>query len=353
MVVCLVGTTNCTVHYVLPDDHHEATSNHTNTLQHYLINSENHFTSNTQFIFLPGKHCLCTMLLVKGIFNITLRGISPQKMYTTTIYCTRARNHFSIIDSDNVNIKYLNIKEGGHYFSADASCIALNIFNSSNIAITNFLIIFKYRHCGLAVVNAFNRVQLLNVASSHLFIAHNRTKSNSNLTICGYQHIQHPTFSENAIVFYLGPHSTDIRIQLSNITLTGKQEKAITIICFLSEGKNVIIFTRVKVIGISIKEEVIVVSISDPSYFYSNNQLTTVIIFRQCNFENIRSKIQSKVPVLFTIIDNHLYQSYLFSSFLISSCNFENISSIMLLKTHLETKIVSSKSTLLSGCIGS
>ena len=343
MVACSVCITNCTVYYVLPDDDHRITSNHTNTLRHYLINSENHFTSHTQFIFLPGKHHLHKMLLVKSVLNITLQGISPQKMYTTTIYCT-SRAHVSIIDSENVNIKYLNIKECGH-FGTNGACIALDIFNSSNVVVTIFLITCKFHQCGLAVINAFNSVQLLNVTSSHLMIAHNRTRSNSNVTICDYQHIRHPIFSQNAIIIFLKQNSNDIIIQLSNITL--KEDKAITIICLLSTGKTIITFARIIVFGLLIKEEVIVVSTSDHFYDYNNNQMTAMIIFRQCHFENIRSEIQNNVPTLFTIIEKHSYQSYLFLSIIISSCNFANISSALLFKTHLETNIVSPTSTLL------
>ena len=44
MVTCLAYTTNCVEYDAVPDDHNLATKN--NTLQHYLANSEEYFTSN-------------------------------------------------------------------------------------------------------------------------------------------------------------------------------------------------------------------------------------------------------------------------------------------------------------------
>ena len=159
LVTGLLSITNCTVYHVLPDDHHEATSNDTNTLQHYLMNSDTYFTSHAHFIFLPGDHHLYKTLLVQGAFNITVQGSSSRKSYATVIYCT-TRAHVAIISSHNVNIKFLSIRRCG-YSNANNLRISLYIFNCSNVVLKNFLIACQSRQCGLAIINAYKSVGLL------------------------------------------------------------------------------------------------------------------------------------------------------------------------------------------------
>ena len=89
------------------------------------------------------------------------------------------------------------------------------------------------------------------------------------MTIYDNHHIQRPRFLQNAIVIHLHEHSIGIIIQLLIITLKG--DKAIKIVCLLSRGKNIITFTRIKVIGIIVKEEFFAVrTMISSDHIYSN-----------------------------------------------------------------------------------
>ena len=344
MVSGLACITNCTVYYVLPDDNHQVTSNHTNTLRHYL-NDENYFTSHTQFIFLPGKHHLYRNLLVQTVFNVTLRGISPQKMYDTKIYCT-TKAYVAFISSDNINISFLSM-DGCGYSKANNLHIALNIFNCSNVALLNCLIACQSFQCGLTIINAFKSVHLLNVTSSHLMIAHNLTRSNSNMTIHDYHDIRYPLFKHHGIMICLDKHSDDVVIKLSKITMKG--DKAIKINCLSSDSKNIITFIRLNLSGIMLKEEAIMVEILSGLNSHGKTRLKgasiTFIHFQECVFENIKSTVQRNDLALFMILENHNFQRYLLLNFAISGCNFANISSVALVRIHLDAKIVSPIST--------
>ena len=103
IVSSLAYTTNCLVYYVVPDDHYLAANS--NTLQHYLNNSDTYFTSNTQLVFLPGKHHLYTDLTVENVMNISLHGVNQTEMSNTIIHCTTS-TRVIIINSDNICIRY-------------------------------------------------------------------------------------------------------------------------------------------------------------------------------------------------------------------------------------------------------
>ena len=75
---CTTGT----VYTVKPDNHnanitcHQSACHCCHNLQHYLLNTTEYFTSNTQLLFLPGLHHLHTNLIIQNVRNISLIGNS-------------------------------------------------------------------------------------------------------------------------------------------------------------------------------------------------------------------------------------------------------------------------------------
>ena len=106
MVTCLTSITNSVVYHVVPDDHYLDTNN--NTLQHYLDNSEKYFTSNTQLVFLPGKHHLTTDLIVENVLNFTLTGVGFNEMHNTVIYCSKPVQMViaKFFNSEDISVRY-------------------------------------------------------------------------------------------------------------------------------------------------------------------------------------------------------------------------------------------------------
>ena len=346
MIAYLVCMVSCAVYYVLPESHHRATSNHSNTLQHYIINSESYFTSNTQFIFLPGKHRLYKSLLVRNVCNLTLQGVSPQTMRSTSIYC-KTKNYLGILNSDQVELKFISTKGCG-YSSESGLGIALNIFNSSNIVVMNCLIICQSRQCGLVARDTFNSVQLFKITSNYLMIAYNWANK-SNVTVQDYHHKSRPMFKHSAITIYLDQNLNDnhhVTIQLSNIFLKG--HKAIKVTCWLSRGIRSITFKKIRLVGVMLKEDAIIVAIStgNRNVYYGSNQFVTFISFNDCIFKNISSKAQRNVPALFHVVEGHLFQSYLYLHFFISNCEFVSMRSVMVLEAKLSANLISPTSTI-------
>jgi len=74
LAALLVGTTNPTVYHVEPD--HDGN----NTLQYYINNSNEYFTSNTEFLFNSGQYYLNTSILIKDLRNFTMKGMNTCKM---------------------------------------------------------------------------------------------------------------------------------------------------------------------------------------------------------------------------------------------------------------------------------
>ena len=88
----LLQFATCTVYTVTPDGnyHPHNTCHHCHSLQHYALNVTKYFTSNTQLLFLPGKHHLDTDLIIENVHNISLIGstsVANDTTVDTFIHC--------------------------------------------------------------------------------------------------------------------------------------------------------------------------------------------------------------------------------------------------------------------------
>ena len=109
----LLHITTCTVYTVTPDDHpNNTTCDHCHNLQHYLLNTTEYFTSNTQLLFLPGLHHLKTNLTIQDVHNISLISLS----YDTTLHCDVACS-VTVLNSTNVIMANISLGSGSLYIT--------------------------------------------------------------------------------------------------------------------------------------------------------------------------------------------------------------------------------------------
>ena len=106
LLISLPHIVICTYYNVIPDDH-DSTCNHCHTLQHYLLNINKYFTSNTQLLFLPGLHNLRDDLIIQNVHNISLIGSAANgTTLNTIIQCNRLP---SIVIANVYNITIENL----------------------------------------------------------------------------------------------------------------------------------------------------------------------------------------------------------------------------------------------------
>jgi len=77
--VWFVSIANPILYQIIPDDDNDTSSN-THTLQYYINNSNEYFTSNTQLLFRSGQYYLNTSILIKDIRNFTMIGMNTCKI---------------------------------------------------------------------------------------------------------------------------------------------------------------------------------------------------------------------------------------------------------------------------------
>jgi len=138
------------------------------------------FTSNTQLVFLSGKHHLHTDLIVDNVVNLTFEGNGQKEMYNTIIYCTWSAQVF-INNSHNINFRYLIVNGCGvsKIKRLVLPTIAMDILNCSNTSLLIFFLICHYRcQCGLAIVNTVGNNLLYNITSSFLLVSYKMTRNN-------------------------------------------------------------------------------------------------------------------------------------------------------------------------------
>jgi len=320
---------------VIPDDYHSTTNN--NTLQHYVNSSEKYFTSDTQLVFLPGKHHLQTDLVLQNVSNVTLRG---QKMINTIIYCNRSVR-IVISNSAKINIQSLSIKECKYYQKEQthSPLIVLNVFNCSNISIEDSVFMCQHEQCGLVLVNAVGIVNLYNISSSHLLITHNMTNSNSAMEISKYHHMGHSSHNHRALEILLYEHSQYIVINFFDTKL--HFDKALKIWCSnIGGGLNKINFQKMKLTDVTLEDNAVTITILN-GFEKSNTKFGTVIEFSNCTFAKINSSNRLTGPGLFALAEHRFYYISQYFSFGLKQCIFNNINITVILNTHTKKEMSS------------
>ena len=97
------------VYSVTPDDRYypNTTCHHCHNLQHYLLNTNKYFTSNTQLHFLPGLHHLHIDLIIQNVHNISLIGSTTND--TTPDTAIQCNSSVGIVMTNITNLIVTNI----------------------------------------------------------------------------------------------------------------------------------------------------------------------------------------------------------------------------------------------------
>ena len=142
LLFSLLQFTTCTVYTVTPDDHYyrNTTCHHCHNLQHYLLNVNKYFTSNTQLLFLPGTHYLDTDLIIQNVHNILLiSSIANDTTEDTVIRCNSTL--IEMINVSKLAIENIAISYHGYpsllvrLFFIDCSFVNLHHLKLNDFAI--------------------------------------------------------------------------------------------------------------------------------------------------------------------------------------------------------------------------
>ena len=155
LLLSLLHITTCTVYTVTPDDHYypNTTCHHCHNLQHYLRNITEYFTSNTQLLFLPGRHHLHTDLIIQNVHNISLIGSTANGTSDTFIKpqnCTF--KCISMINISNLTIRNVIFKNDGPTYRV----VLLIIQDCSFVSLHHLIIyhiIYSFNYNALLAIN--------------------------------------------------------------------------------------------------------------------------------------------------------------------------------------------------------
>lgn len=174
LLLMLLYNVTCTIYTVAPDnpdDNFTCKSHHCDNLQHYLLNTTNYLTSNTQLLFLPGLHHLHTDLIIQNAYNITLTGSIANDTTPGAVirYNTSDLNIVGvlIVNVTNITIKNLafqnctnmEIHDNGIYDITQASIV---IFNCSYVYMQDIVII-GVPQVGIASTNVLQEFSLFRI----------------------------------------------------------------------------------------------------------------------------------------------------------------------------------------------
>ena len=109
-LLSLLQSISCTVYTVISDleyySNTTVTCHHCYNLQHYLLNINKYFTSNTQLFFLPGRHHLHTDLVIQNVHNISLIGSTANGAETSI---TADSSYVLMINISSLTLKDIEI----------------------------------------------------------------------------------------------------------------------------------------------------------------------------------------------------------------------------------------------------
>lgn len=171
-LILLHSSTSSTIHYVIPYNGH-VDDGDADVLDHYLNNTDNYFTSDSQLCFLPGEHILSTDLILENINNFALIGNN-----SATIHCISPVS-VMIINVTSFKFENINLVNCGRsqstIFSAgseyllelinvnhltDEYIAALFLYNCTSSVIKNTEILVGEYCAGVITVNLMNRTEI-------------------------------------------------------------------------------------------------------------------------------------------------------------------------------------------------
>ena len=137
MLILLLGSTAESIQYVTPNTLEDCPGEPPClTLDQYILESSQYFTTGATFVFLPGNHSLNTSLTIATISNISFRGadIGPQAI----IVCTDVVNVNNVTGLDINRITFMLQLTGSHlsaFVFSSSQAIAINdsVFRNGSI----------------------------------------------------------------------------------------------------------------------------------------------------------------------------------------------------------------------------
>ena len=169
----LLHITTGSVYNVTPDDHYypNTTCHHWYNLQHYLLNTTNYFTSNTQLLFLPGLHHLHTDLVIQNVHNISLIGGTTNGTAPDTVI--QCNSSVGIVMSNITNLIVTNITVRscmGNKYN-----VAVLIKQCANVLLRHVVIEESHKSYGIAGINILGDSHFSYIANNVIIIIYNDT----------------------------------------------------------------------------------------------------------------------------------------------------------------------------------
>ena len=174
MLILLIHMAVSNRYYMIPEDDNITVTTNGYTLQHYINNSVEYFTSNTQLWFLAGTHYLHSSLIVYNVTNFSLVG-----SHITTIYGQLSTIIMNYADNITISNILLSNKHPAKFH-------LVLIAHCSNVFIQDSVFICHSKDCDLVILEAFKAVTLHNVTSDYLIIWYNDSVAHCNITVSNY-----------------------------------------------------------------------------------------------------------------------------------------------------------------------
>ena len=355
LVASLLHTTASTVYYVMPDDHYHPINDNTNTLQHYLNNTNKYFISNSQLHFLPGQYYLNNDLIIQGVSNFSLIGNRTNEVIGTVINCTSPAG-IAVVGSSNIVIANIVMNECRNDYSTAlkdysfeskmADLISLLFLQCELITCTHF---YTSKNAGgIEFINPLVNTKLSNLTTKSLGIWYNKHASNANHTLLVDNFQFHDNNDAYTVQIKQFNMSSNVSVTIQHVNFTNTL--ALHIICVNCTGYSSLFITDCNftskheniepifydyddynvVYAYDYYETPVYVYNNDNNFTYSNS--TVYVYYQDCG--NIQMSNEIKLvnchfinniglKELIQVTQNSIYSNYLVSIIIIT-CTFHN-----------------------------
>ena len=195
MLYSITNVVHCDVYYVTPDDDdiddgcclNNSSCDHCYSLQHYLLNISEYFTSDTQLHFLPGLHHLSINLLIENVKNVSLIGSRR-----TTISCTGV-HRIILVNCSNVTIKDLVITKCGFNVQPDvigllpsgfshSAVYTVELYHCSSVTMNNIEIMSRNHYDAVMNFNTMGNSSFHSIISARMIFTYYDNETIENVT---------------------------------------------------------------------------------------------------------------------------------------------------------------------------
>ena len=164
-LLSFVSISWCNEYYVLSQNKADCPDgSQCNDLNYYASQSEIYFTSDTTLTFLEGTHILNQdgPIIVSGVSNLTLRGLTPntstieQHAATVIINCSRSNSGFLMNDFNDITLSGLSITDCGFRLPEKIKPLVISSYSASRYT-WDFIVSFNASF-SLLIFNGTNTI---------------------------------------------------------------------------------------------------------------------------------------------------------------------------------------------------